>query len=482
MSNSPRLPARPPASWRGLLLRPPSPWIPTARRRREAAEEFDTRVRLWREQSGAAALVGRNLPTDEALAAYASVNARTEQYKKSKVFPDASLDQIRAMAYLDLLNGITAADRIAHARAKATAEQSGAIPCTPTGPASKSPDRATDDIHDPASDDTPGDPAGGSCRERDSRHPDHEGPDGSAPDGHGPGGRGPNGGGSGGDAPGGGCPDGGGSGGHSPVGGSLHGRGRGGDDPALGGAARLTDLVVPLLTLAGLAERPGEGHVLGPLDPDLCRDLAATAANSPHSEWCVTITDEKGFAIAHGCARQGRDDKATRKNWPSHPGGSAASPVALPCRVNLTVPASALRSLDVNAPGWRFVPSDGRGMPGTGPPLRAASNSPVPGASRPPRSLLEDFGACLLTLPGGRRLTVKIEPVPTYECDHRHESHGYAANDMLRHLVQVRDGTCTFPPCSRHARETDFEHAVPYHKGGRTCACMRAHEAESVIE
>jgi hypothetical protein len=44
-------------------------------------------------------------------------------------------------------------------------------------------------------------------------------------------------------------------------------------------------------------------------------------------------------------------------------------------------------------------------------------------------------------------------------------------NDKLRHLVQVRDGTCTFPPCNRHARESDFEHALPYDKGGKTCTC-----------
>jgi hypothetical protein len=31
-----------------------------------------------------------------------------------------------------------------------------------------------------------------------------------------------------------------------------------------------------------------------------------------------------------------------------------------------------------------------------------------------------------------------------------------------------RAGTST---CSRHARESDFEHAIPYDKGGRTCAC-----------
>jgi hypothetical protein len=27
------------------------------------------------------------------------------------------------------------------------------------------------------------------------------------------------------------------------------------------------------------------------------------------------------------------------------------------------------------------------------------------------------------------------------------------------------------PPCNRHARESDFEHAVPFEKGGRTCTC-----------
>jgi len=66
---------------------------------------------------------------------------------------------------------------------------------------------------------------------------------------------------------------------------------------------------------------------------------------------------------------------------------------------------------------------------------------------------------------------VRLEPVPTHECDHRHESHAYQPNDRLRHLVQVRDHTCTFPTCNRHARESDFEHAVPYDQGGKACAC-----------
>ena len=49
---------------------------------------------------------------------------------------------------------------------------------------------------------------------------------------------------------------------------------------AAGLAARVT-LTVPLATLAGLADRPGELGGLGPVDPWLARDLAAAAAREP---------------------------------------------------------------------------------------------------------------------------------------------------------------------------------------------------------
>ena len=42
---------------------------------------------------------------------------------------------------------------------------------------------------------------------------------------------------------------------------------------------------------------------IGPLDPDLARDLAAAAARTARSTWCVTVTDQDGHAIGHGCAR-----------------------------------------------------------------------------------------------------------------------------------------------------------------------------------
>ena len=61
--------------------------------------------------------------------------------------------------------------------------------------------------------------------------------------------------------------------------------------------------------------------------------------------------------------------------------------------------------------------------------------------------------------------------VPTHDCDHRYQTDSYVPGDRLRRLVQVRDHQCTFPTCSRAARESDFEHAVPYDKGGKTDAC-----------
>jgi hypothetical protein len=203
---------------------------------------------------------------------------------------------------------------------------------------------------------------------------------------------------------------------------------------------------VPLATLLGLAERPGEIHGFGLLDPKLARELVAAAAASPRTEVCVTVTSPQGYAIGHGCARPvGRSRQAC----------AGSSPVALPARLNLTIPASALpglpglTGLTGHAGSWSFTPRTPRGRP----------EAP------------DGFGTWTLSPPGGRELTVQLDPVPVFECDHRYETHGYKPSDRLRHLVQIRDGTCTFPPCNRHARESDFEHALPYDQGGRTCAC-----------
>src|SRR6202161_965361 len=84
-----------------------------AERRREHAQKNYARVSFFRESAGTAALSGRDLPPDEALAAMANVNVRAEEYKESEAFDDAPMDVLRAHAYLDLINGVSAAERIA---------------------------------------------------------------------------------------------------------------------------------------------------------------------------------------------------------------------------------------------------------------------------------------------------------------------------------------------------------------------------------
>ena len=104
--------------------------------------------------------------------------------------------------------------------------------------------------------------------------------------------------------------------------------------------------------------------------------------------------------------------------------------------------------------------------------LAARAAEPRPGAPPGDWDLTpRAAGTWALTLPGGQQLAVRLDVVPTHDCDHAHEASTYQPGQRLRRLVQARDHQCTFPPCSRPASDSDFEHAVPYDKGGRTCAC-----------
>jgi hypothetical protein len=480
-----------------------------AERRRKAAERHRSRVTMFRESSGAAGLSGRDLPVGETLAAYASLDARARLYKDSGAFPGERTDRLRATAYLDILNGISADDRIACGRLGSDPAPDPAPGDAPNqdgptdhgGPVGGGPSGGGP-AEGPGSggSDCPCDECDGRCAPPDDNDypddepgddgPDDSGPSDRGPDDSGPSDRGPS------NEPDDDAPDdaedpdhggpgeGGGPGGGQPP---------GGDHPETGPSASgpsptLTDLVLPLATLLGAAERPGEGHSLGTLDPELCRALAATATLSPHTTLCVTVTDPDGIAIGHGCAKTGRLGRLARP-----PDGPAPPLAALPARINLTITAARLAAMLARpdppgsraAVGWAINPSDipragsTRATSGAGS-TRAASGSGTvthaPGTTvdRRPQRPPGDPDWCrawALTLPSGLQMTVQLEPVPTYECDHRNESHAYKPNATLRHLVQIRDYTCTFPPCSRHARDSDFEHAVPYDQGGRTCGC-----------
>jgi hypothetical protein len=174
-------------------------------------------------------------------------------------------------------------------------------------------------------------------------------------------------------------------------------------------------LTVPLVTMTGLADRPGELGGIGPVDPWLARDLAAAAARNPKTTWCVTITDQDGHAVGHGCAR------------PEPKGRAGPGPP--------------------DPPGFTFSPVSRDGPPG-------------------------GYGTWRLRTPGpGPDLIITLESLTTDPCDHRHQASGHDPGVRLRHLIQVRNATCTSPVCRRPAAQCDVDHNTPYEAGGRTCRC-----------
>ncbi len=184
------------------------------------------------------------------------------------------------------------------------------------------------------------------------------------------------------------------------------------------GLTGTVNFTVPLTTWLGLAGGPGEAAGYGYLDAAASRDLATAITASCGSRWCLTITSPGGHAIGHACARKGQPPPG-----PAPPG----DPVP---------PGSA--------------------PPSTGPP------SPRSGPA-PPGS-------------GSHRWVtgLKINWLETGTCGHARETPAYQPPPALRHLLQTRDRTCSFPGCRRPARRCDDDHTIPYDQGGRTCECNLA--------
>ena len=68
-------------------------------------------------------------------------------------------------------------------------------------------------------------------------------------------------------------------------------------------------------------------------------------------------------------------------------------------------------------------------------------------------------------------LTVTVRPLAWGTCGHHDETPRYRPSGRLRHLVVIRQLTCTFPGCRRNAARCDLDHGTPYDLGGRTCEC-----------
>jgi hypothetical protein len=92
-----------PGSLRSALARAVLEAAPEkARQRRETAAKT-ARVERWAEDSGNAALMGRELPPDEVLAADQRITAWAQELRTAGL--DGGMDELRARAYLDLLLG-----------------------------------------------------------------------------------------------------------------------------------------------------------------------------------------------------------------------------------------------------------------------------------------------------------------------------------------------------------------------------------------
>jgi hypothetical protein len=231
----------------------------SALRRKEQARK-DAHVRAFREGSGNAGMVARELPPDEVLASWQHVDQRARDLRAAGV--PGTLQELRVRAYLDLLQE----------RDTRTAPAS---PDASSDPAVADPDASTAD-----------------ASTADGSGSDGSGSDGSGSDGpDAPGGSGGNGGnGGGGPGPRGG-PAGTGPGGHARQ--PRHGSG-----PSLSAQVTLT---IPWATQQG-GSAPGEAGGFGLLDPETARDLAAAAARHPDTRWCYTALHPDGTAAAHACA------------------------------------------------------------------------------------------------------------------------------------------------------------------------------------
>ena len=66
------------------------------------------------------------------------------------------------------------------------------------------------------------------------------------------------------------------------------------------------NLTVPLGTILGISDRPGQLAGFGPITGHSARQVAAGALGQPGVHWCMTVTGDHGQAVGHGCATRVR--------------------------------------------------------------------------------------------------------------------------------------------------------------------------------
>ena len=229
---------------------------PDAASKRQEAAKRERHVRKFREGSGNAGLIARELACDEALASWQHVEQRALDLRAAGV--PGTLDELRVRAFLDLLQ-------------ERDSRQTAAGPGQDGDPASPP----------EANGSTDGSGAADGTGSTDGTDGPDGGPDGNGPGGPGPGGTGP-------------------AGGTGGNGGTGHGRTPSRDSgPSL---AALINITIPWSARQGRSETPADVAGFGLVHAHDARDLIAAAARDPRTRWCVTGLHPDGTAAAHACA------------------------------------------------------------------------------------------------------------------------------------------------------------------------------------
>jgi hypothetical protein len=262
---------------------------PEAAQRRKEAARRETHVRPFREASGNAGMIAREMPSDEVLASWQHVEQRALDLRAAGV--PGTLRELRVQAYLDLLQERDSrpapppADPAANADPDANGNPKNADPAANGNPKNADP-AANGNPAANADPDANGNPknadpdANGNPKNADpaangdlDENADLDGNDrpSAGPD--------------------------------RPGGTGLNGAGRPAQpDPGPSLAAQVT-ITVPLAALDGDPGACGEADGFGLVDSQDARALVAAAARNPKTRWCVTALHPDGTAAAHACAK-----------------------------------------------------------------------------------------------------------------------------------------------------------------------------------
>jgi hypothetical protein len=199
------------------------------------------------------------------------------------------------------------------------------------------------------------------------------------------------------------------------------------------------DLTLPLATLAGLSQQPGQLSRLGPITATQARQLSAIAVRTPATTWRVIVTGHAGqaFAVARiPRGRRSRGDAAAPGTAASARSRIASGQAGVVGQVTITVPQATLTRL-------ASEPPDG------------IAGRAVRAATRAARRAAQQSGADAAA--GG--------------CAHTAATAAYRPLPRLHEQVTARDVTCRFPTCRQPAWRGDLDHTQPYDQGGLTCGC-----------